>query len=349
MDLNGAEHDEKTPTLPRSFGYHHVFAIISGRVAQHLTAIRDATLDIQQQKQSQSPPSVNGHDQPVPMITPTAIADVAAIDNTLGWRQQIDQLLQIFLIAIDASMLALAFVIGYYARARLPIPELPIEAQPPLREYLPMMAIHTITIIAFFYIARMYHMKRAINRFDLGVTIAQNVSIGTFAAVAVETLSFKNSGFALDYPRGVIIYAWLFSIVLIVLGRELHRQLVIMLRKLDIGRDQLLIVGAPRMAERIMAQIDRFPQLGYDVVGLLEHKSSHRQVELDGKSIPVFDDYSNLPTIIDQYGVKQVIIALPDATRHELVTIVTLCQRGTVDIKIFPRYIGLYYQRFNCG
>ena len=252
------------------------------------------------------------------------------------FMQKIEQVLQFLLVGSDTLMLALSFIIGYYARARLPIPDLPIDNPPPLSDYLPMMAVHTLTIIIFFYFARMYHMKRAINRFDLGVTIAQNVSMGTFIAVAIETMSFKNSGFALDYPRGVIIYAWLFSIVLVAIGREFHRQLVVRLRQANIGCDQLLIVGTPRMAQYLAGQINRFPQLGYEIVGLVEHKSTLQTLEIDQARIPVFDDYEQLPEVIDALTVNQVIVALPDATRQELVTIITLCQRGTVDIKIFP-------------
>lgn len=295
-------------------------------------------MDIQQQERTTLPPSTQRHggtgsdtdSQPVGSVAPNVAS------SQRQWNRRLDQLLAGLMIIIDAITLSLAFVIGYYARARLPIPELPIETPPPLRDYIPMMLVHTTTIIIFFYVTRMYHMKRAINRFDLGVTIAQNVSIGTFVAVAIETLAFKNSGFALDYPRGVIVYAWLFSIVLVALGRELHRQLVIFARKQGLGRDQLLIIGTPRMAEAIMGQINRFPQLGYDVIGLLEHKSHLDRAMLLGSTVPIYDDYELLPALIDEHDVNQVIIALPDATRKELVTIITLCQRGRVDIKIFP-------------
>jgi exopolysaccharide biosynthesis polyprenyl glycosylphosphotransferase len=46
--------------------------------------------------------------------------------------------------------------------------------------------------------------------------------------------------------------------------------------------------------------------------------------------------YNELPQIIDDYRVEQVIIALPDARRAEIVELVTLCQRGRVDIKVYP-------------
>ena len=94
----------------------------------------------------------------------------------------------------------------------------------------------------------MYHQRRAVSRIDEGYAVAQNVSIGTFLAVAFETLAFKNSALELDYPRGVIIYAWLFGIMLVVAGRELHRQLTIRLRDAGVGRDNVLIIGSGEVA-----------------------------------------------------------------------------------------------------
>lgn len=254
---------------------------------------------------------------------------------------QIHAALQTILVIIDIAMLSFAFVLGYYARATLPFPNVPVGNPPPLGEYLPMLGIHTVTITILFYFTRMYHMHRGINRFDLGITIAQNVSIGTFIAIAIETLAFKNSTLDLDYPRGVIVYAWLFSLVTVVLGRELHRQLVVRLRKAGIGRDQLLIIGNGSIAARIIGRIKRSPQLGFDVIGIVSHEHAESQQETDTDEsltidVPLLGDYEELPTIIDTRQINHVIIALPDATRRELATLISLCQRGTVDIKIYP-------------
>ena len=38
-------------------------------------------------------------------------------------------------------------------------------------------------------------------------------------AVAISVFTFKNSIFEVDYPRAMIIYAWVLSIVLITAGR----------------------------------------------------------------------------------------------------------------------------------
>lgn len=250
--------------------------------------------------------------------------------------RRIGPLLQSLLVMLDSAMLLLAFVLGYYARARLPFPEVPVEPPPPLDRYYPMMVIHALMIVIFFYFTRMYHMKRAMNRFDLMVSIAQNVSIGTLIAVAIETLAFKNTVVDLDYPRGVIIYAWFFSIILVMVGREVHRLLVVRLRRSGIGRDRMLIIGTGGIAAGIINQIHRSPQLGYDIVGISLRDVSQGLLDTGETRIPILGDYDTLPDIIDTYQINNVIIALPDAQRQELVNIVSLCQRGTVDIKIFP-------------
>lgn len=245
--------------------------------------------------------------------------------------------LQLSLIAVDIAMLVLAFGMGYSARNNLPLPSLPVSDPPPFERYFPILMIHTVTIMTFFYFTRMYHMKRAISRIDVGYTIAQNVSIGTFLAIAVETLALKNSGLDLDYPRGVLVYAWLFSIVTVVTGRELHRQVVVRLRKVGIGRDRVLVVGVNQIAQSIIGQIQRSPQFGFEVVGAVDRSLAELDEEkLSGLHIPLLGEVNELPNLIDTFQIDEVIIALPDATRHELMEIISLSQRGTVDIKIFP-------------
>ena len=151
-------------------------------------------------------------------------------------------------------MLSLAFLLGYLA-ARSPAAARPARRSAAFSNYVPMMLVHVITILIVFYFARMYHQRRAVSRIDEGYSIAQNVSIGTFLAIAFETLAFKNSGLELDYPRGVIIYAWLFGIILTIIGREMHRQTTIRPARAGIGRDNVLIIGSGEVARTIAEKI----------------------------------------------------------------------------------------------
>lgn len=254
-----------------------------------------------------------------------------------NWRRgQVEAFSQLLLIGVDLIMLSLAFILGYYARARLPLPNYPVDSPPALGEYVPMLVVHNITIFVFFYFARMYHLKRGINRFDTAVAIAQNVSIGTFIAVAFETMAFKNSALDLDYPRGVIIYAWIFSILLIFVGREIHRQFIVQLRKVGLGRDRVLVIGEGETAKHIIEQVKRYPHLGYDLVGVAVDDPSVPLDMGENNKINILGDYDDLPQIIDTYDINQVMIGFPDAKREKLTHVIAQCQRGAVDIKIFP-------------
>ncbi len=231
---------------------------------------------------------------------------------------------------VDTAMLAFAFLLGYLARAHLPLPALPVDP-PPFSNYVPMMLVHVITILIVFYFARMYHQRRAVSRIDEGYAIAQNVSIGTFLAISFETLAFKNSGLEFDYPRGVIIYAWLFGIILTIIGREMDRQAIHSLRRAGIGRDNVLIIGSGDVARTITEKIRWSSDLGYNIVGAINGSPGSMVGD-----VPIIGTTGQLPELIDEHEVDEVIIALPEASHRELVQLVSKCQRGKVNIKIYP-------------
>ena len=131
----------------------------------------------------------------------------------------------------------------------------------------------------------------------------------------------------------MFVYTWAFSVLLVAAGREVHRILQASARRRSIVRDNLLIIGTGRIARDITKRISDNPDLGYNIVGVVTG-----QVKPKGhvSGVPVIGLYQDLPVIIDDYGVEQAIIALPDAKRAEIVELVTLCQRGRVDIKVYP-------------
>lgn len=228
-------------------------------------------------------------------------------------------------------MLVLAFFMGYLLRSYAPF--LTPPANPPsfLGSYLPVTAVYAFSVLAVFYFARMYHQKRGPGRVDLFWSVAQNVSIGTVTAITIETLAFKNSSLQFDYPRGVIVYTWMMSIFLIMLGRELHRQLLLRLQRAELMRDNVIVVGNGEVARSIVKIIRSNPLLGYNLLGAVTNTGKGRVAKA-----PVVGTVEDLPDLIDTYGVDQVILAVPEASRKELIYLVGLCQRGQVDIKVYP-------------
>lgn len=239
------------------------------------------------------------------------------------------------LVTLDIGLLASAFMLGYWARANLPFFQLPSNVkQPDFIYYVPTMTLHILIIIGIFYVSRLYHLPRAVSRIDQGRKIIGIVTIGSLLAWALPDFLFKTTEFDVDYPRVLFFYVWVFSTILAIIGREVYQRARMKLRAEGFGRDNLLIVGTGKIARDIAKKINASPELGYNIVGVVVNGKTKTRGNLVG--IPIIGTYEDLPTLIDHQNVEQIIIALPDAQRAELVDLITLCQRGQVDIKIYP-------------
>ncbi|MBN1287123.1 MAG: undecaprenyl-phosphate glucose phosphotransferase [Anaerolineae bacterium] len=244
-------------------------------------------------------------------------------------NKQAKALLSVSLLLTDALLVTLGFALGYWLRATIPLPAQP-ESFVPLSAYTPVWFVYVVSVLVAFYLYRLYHMRRASSRVDQAYTIAAAVSIGTLLQVAVVELLLKNTLFA-DYPRGILIYAWLTTILLVILGREMHRRLVMRFRRRGVACDRVLIVGSGEIARAIVQKIQLAPDLGYRVVGII-HDADRREL----LGVPVVGDESRLSEAVDEYEVDEVIIALPEASSLKLLQLTSAAQRGRVSIKVYP-------------
>ena len=235
------------------------------------------------------------------------------------------------LLLADALALIAAFIVGYEAREFLPFFPRP-EEQPALASYLPTIIVHTATIVIMFYFSQLYHLKRAFSRIEQLRKVIGVVTLGTLLASGTQEFLLQNTSMEAVYPRSLLFYVWFFSVVLTVLGRELHRRLWTLLRRRGVVRDNLLIVGEGEIARKIIEHVRNSPELGYSIVGIVA--AAEREGELSG--YPYIGAYVDIPRLIDDRQVEQVIVALSDYRRGELVELINLCQRGKVDIKVYP-------------
>ena len=235
------------------------------------------------------------------------------------------------LLLADIAMLITAFIIGYEARELLPFFPRP-EEQLALARYMPTIVVHTITIVIMFYFSQLYHLKRAFSRIQQLRQVIGVVTLGTFLASGTQEFLLQNTAMEAVYPRSLLFYVWFFSVVLTVVGRELHRRSWTLLRRRGVVRDNLLLVGDGEVARKITEHIRNSPELGYTIVGIVT--AAEQQGEMLG--YPYIGAYEDIPRLIDDRQVEQVIVALSDYRRGELVELINLCQRGKVDIKVYP-------------
>jgi Undecaprenyl-phosphate glucose phosphotransferase len=248
-------------------------------------------------------------------------------------KKQIRAVFAALLILTDMLMAGAAFVLAYFVRKAVAVPE-PAQNVAPLSDYASLLAVYVTSLLIVFFFARLYHLPRAVSRIDELYSVFGAVSISAMMSVALSVLLFKNTVLELDFPRTMVIYAWLFTIVLVMLGRQLHHGIQARAQARGIGRDRVLIVGASETGQMVLQKIRSSSFLGYEVVGLVTRNPDFALSEVFGYT--VLGAVEDLPRLIDQYQVDEVIIALPEATHTEVLDVVSKCDRAALNIKIFP-------------
>ncbi|MCL5958313.1 MAG: undecaprenyl-phosphate glucose phosphotransferase [Chloroflexi bacterium] len=241
-------------------------------------------------------------------------------------KRRLQFLLVILLLVLDALMVTGAFIAAYSLLQSTDI--VGSVSLPPVQTYSAIIAIITLTLLVVFYFYGLYHLKRGISRIDEFYKISSAVSLGTVLAVAINSFLLADS---FVYPRQMLIFGWLLSLVSITVARMSYRSLVAGLRKRGLGQAKILIVGAGHTGNTILQQVNRSPDLGYQVVGFLDD-----EVMETSTRTPVLGKVDHLPRVIQQYGVEEVIIAISGASHQKILDIVALCQDEAVNIKVYP-------------
>jgi exopolysaccharide biosynthesis polyprenyl glycosylphosphotransferase len=228
------------------------------------------------------------------------------------------------LVVSDAIMLRLAFVLAYHLRVLTGTqPDQPMD---PPSTYDELALICVLVIVAVFAIRQLYIPQRGIGRVDLLYQVAAAVAIGWLASLSITFFVYR----ALQPPRLMLVYwallsiglVWLTRVVLDALLREAHRR----------GRDleRVLIVGDGEQAQLVEAKITSAPELGYRIAGFVRTGSSEARVE------PVLGGLREVPRLVREQGVGEVIIASAGISHPDLVDMIAGCTQQRVDIKIFP-------------
>jgi exopolysaccharide biosynthesis polyprenyl glycosylphosphotransferase len=241
--------------------------------------------------------------------------------------QKMRPLYSITLILMDVVMIALAFWLAYRIRQLVPLPQ-PLADETATVHYLGLLLVMIASVVVALFFFRQYYLPRSVSRVDQFYAVSLAVSLGVMMAIAVYALLFKE----IDYSRAIVVYTWLLAIMLLMIGRFLHHAARSYLRDRGWGKDRLIVVGTGEVARIILQRILWSPHLGYEIVGIVNGPDDIQEV----LGIPVLGAPEDLPRLIDERRIDEVIIAMPEKGHRETVRILSYCQRGRVSIKIFP-------------
>lgn len=232
----------------------------------------------------------------------------------------------LWLILSDAACSALAFYVAYLLRLRTEYP--PPVRVPTFDAYYLMMVIQVFAMLTAFAFGRLYITRPGASRIDELNSIFIGSSIGTVLSLALTSFILKN----LDYPRLMIPYAWGLTFAFVGSSRLLLRSFVGFLRRRGVATERVMIIGAGSVGHRLMETIKNSPQLGYRVVGFIDNDPSVGGVD----GAPVLGTTEQLPALLREHRIDDVLIALPHAPHQDILEIVALCEPARVNIRVFP-------------
>jgi Undecaprenyl-phosphate glucose phosphotransferase len=259
-------------------------------------------------------------------------------------KRRADALFVLALVANDIIMVALAFYVAYWLRRLVAFP--PPVAIGPFSDFLAMMIVQVVVMVIVYFFARLYDLKRTIAAIDELYRIFAATSIGAIATIAATAFIFKNSTLELDFPRVMVVYAWVATVLSVTAGRSMLGYVRTALRGRGIWVDRLLIVGTGDVGRMILQKVQQMPSLGYRVVGFVdEDPPPVNQI----MGIPVLGGLDDLPRVIDEHQVEEVIIGRPELAHQEILAIISRCERGQVAIKIFPDLFQIIATELSIG
>jgi FlaA1/EpsC-like NDP-sugar epimerase len=104
-------------------------------------------------------------------------------------------------------------------------------------------------------------------------------------------------------------------------------------------RKRILIVGAGSAGEKILREIIENDQLPYTVVGFIDDDRKKYGRSIHG--IPVLGPLNGLAKIVEDEGIKEILIAIPSATGDQIRRIVETCKVCQIAYKTLPGIGGI--------
>lgn len=249
----------------------------------------------------------------------------------------------------DASAVALAFMLAYSLRFSFP-GIFPYETISDPRETIWVGCFAVSTWVLFAYLGQFYVSHRAKS---LASEVFEIFRTSLYSFFAVVTLTY----FIRDvrYSRLVIGFWLVFSFVGVSASRTALRLVLRRFRRKGYNLRHILIVGTGALAGEAVRLIQHQPALGVRVRGLIREKAGPRRRAQDEvtdsssihvEGVPVLGDLSELPSIIEQTGADQVLIALPIEQLSVMPELMASMSQHTVDVRLIP---DIYQHATLCG
>jgi len=236
----------------------------------------------------------------------------------------------VLMMVVDAACINVAFYLAYYLRYEIEWPT-PVEDvfYAPYRFYFPVGLVLSLILLIIFKFEGLYSNKRGETWLDEFARVLNGTAAGIVGTVVVYFF-YRPS----VYSRLVFIYAAVLIVAVLGVNRWVKHMVLDQLRQRGIGVARVLIVGAGEVARAVIRSILARPELGYQVVGVVDDDPELGATDLG--RIRGLGPVSNLTSVVRDYRVDEVIVTLPWAHHQKIVSIVGQCQQRNIRARVVP-------------
>jgi exopolysaccharide biosynthesis polyprenyl glycosylphosphotransferase len=219
------------------------------------------------------------------------------------------------LMILDAAMIGLSFRLAYFVRFETGLPIFQIDVIPNIVYYERITVLIAITWLIVFRAAGLYQKENLLGGPDeYGIVFRAT----TIAMLLIVIFGFLQPIFII--ARGWLLMAWLFSFLLISLGRFLLRRVVYHLRSYGYFVSRAVIIGANDEGLMLANQLSNWQYSGLHILGFIDKKFLPYETPLKG--MRVLGNMEHLDQVIEEYDVDELILASSSiSTRDKLLEI----------------------------
>ncbi|NLK28762.1 MAG: undecaprenyl-phosphate glucose phosphotransferase [Clostridiales bacterium] len=246
-------------------------------------------------------------------------------------------------VAMDAIILAIAYIFSYYLRFYSPLTNLTffrVEAGTTFYD-LDVYALWLVFLIPLYlliyYFNRLYIPKRGKRRWKevLHILLANTLGI-TFFTFALYLLKEE------DISRRFLGLFFVMNIILCSTARLMLAYALRVARRKGYNLKHILLVGYSHAAESYIDRIFANPQWGYYIHGILDDSLATGTMY---KKVPVIGTIYNLEAFLSKMALDEIVITLNIKNYNKLEKIVAICEKSGVHTKFVPDYHNFFPTR----
>ncbi|MCD4748068.1 MAG: undecaprenyl-phosphate glucose phosphotransferase [Thermoanaerobaculales bacterium] len=248
-------------------------------------------------------------------------------------RRQIQVL---FHLVGDLFVTGLSVPLAFWCRFHLQVVPL-TKGLPDLGHYLVLIPMVVVIWPMVFYFQGLYQRRRIRSRSDELIRLVMSVFLATMLLIAASSF-YRPIDFT--YSRLFMAVFVVINIVLLVFSRWVVAGVLGRIRRSGRNLRTVLVVGSGDLGRRVVKRLQAHREYGFNVVGFLDDDPGLKDRGFHG--VPVVGSTANLESVVESYGVDQVILALPMSAHNKTNQLIRRAGQLLVDVKVVPDLLQFF-------